>query len=260
MGSRRRNLFIIALVLALLVLSGVVIATKSTVLGLDLKGGTQLVYEARPTNDVPTVTGADIDRSINIIRTRIDKFGVSEPEISRLGEKGIQVGLPNVQNAQQAIQLVGKTAQLYFFDLEANIVPPPKKGLPQNPAEPGTTTPIPPEAYTLPDLWSAVQFASKRKPQEGGTTNGPTFYLFDKKSHKLLGGPAEQKKDLFVTFTNEKQPPGSVIETVPEGTLIASAPTSPSLSLSQPALANSPQYVLEDHAARTGTAIDNPRQ
>jgi SecD/SecF fusion protein len=260
MGTRRRNVFIIGLVLALLVLSGLVIATKSTVLGLDLKGGTQLVYEARGTPEVPNPTGTDIDRAISILRSRIDKFGVSEPEISRVGATGIQVGLPNVQNAQQAIQLVGKTAQLYFFDLEANIVPPPKKGLPQNPAEPGTTTPIPPEAYTLPDLWSAVQFASKRKPQEGGTTNGPTFYLFDKKSHKLLGGPAEKKKDLFVTFTNEKQPPGSVIETVPEGTLIASAPTSPSLSLSQPALANAPQYVLNDHPALNGTEIDNPEQ
>src|SRR3954454_6427703 len=260
MGTRRRNVFIIGLVLALLVLSGLVIATKSTVLGLDLKGGTQLVYEARGTPEVPNPTGTDIDRAISILRSRIDKFGVSEPEISRVGATGIQVGLPNVQNAQQAIQLVGKTAQLYFFDLEANIVPPPKKGLPQNPAEPGTTTPIPPEAYTLPDLWSAVQFASKRKPQEGGTTNGPTFYLFDKQSHKLLGGPAEKKKDLFVQFNNEKQPPGSVIETVPEGTLIASAPRSPSLSLSQSELANSPQYVLEDNPALNGTEIDNPEQ
>src|SRR3954471_8852567 len=260
MGTRRRNVFIIGLVLALLVLSGLVIATKSTVLGLDLKGGTQLVYEARGTPEVPNPTGTDIDRAISILRSRIDKFGVSEPEISRVGATGIHVGLPNVQNAQQAIQLVGKTAQLYFFDLEANIVPPPKKGLPQNPAEPGTTTPIPPEAYTLPDLWSAVQFASKQKPHEGGTTNGPTFYLFDKQSHKLLGGPAEKKKDLFVTFTNEKQPPGSVIETVPEGTLIASAPTIPSLLLSQTAVSNSPQYVLEDHPALNGTEIDNPEQ
>ena len=80
MGSRRRNLFIIALVLALLVLSGVVIATKSTVLGLDLKGGTQLVYEARPTPQTPNVDASAIDRAINIIRTRIDKFGVSGSE------------------------------------------------------------------------------------------------------------------------------------------------------------------------------------
>src|SRR3954453_3583630 len=195
MGSRRRNVFIIALVLALLVLSGVVIATKSTVLGLDLKGGTQLVYEARATPEVQHPTGTDIDRAINIIRTRTDKFGVAEPEISRVGALGIQVGLPNVQNAEQAIEQVGKTAQLYFYDLEANIIPPPKKGLPKNPAQPGTSQPVPPQAYALPDLWSAVNFASKQKPScpsNECTTTGPTYYLFDAKSHNLLSGPAER--------------------------------------------------------------------
>src|SRR5215216_4104098 len=261
MGTRRRNVFIIALVLALLALSALVIATKSTVLGLDLKGGTQLVYEARPTTQVPTVTGADIDRAINIIRTRIDKFGVAEPEISRLGEKGIQVGLPNVQNAQQAIQLVGKTAQLYFFDLEANIIVPPGKGLPKDPANPGTTTPIQPQAYTLKPLWSAVQFAQEQKPEcDGCTTKGPTYYLFNKQSHKLRAGPAEQQKDLFVQFPNEKQPPGTVIESVPQGTVIAAAPRSPSLSLSQAELANAQQYVLKDRPALNGTEIKNPEQ
>jgi SecD/SecF fusion protein len=261
MGSRRRNVFIIALVLALLVLSGLVIATKSTVLGLDLKGGTQLVYDARPTPETPTVDASAIDRSINIIRSRIDKFGVAEPEISRIGATGIQVGLPNVQNAQQAIQLVGKTAQLYFYDLEANIIPPDKKGLPKDPAHPTTTQPIPPEAYTLPDLWSAVQFAQKQKPEcDGCTTSGPTYYLFDKQSHKLEAGPTEKKNDLFVQFRNEKQPPGSVIETVPKGTLIAAAPNSPSLSLAQAQLANSPQYVLNDRPALNGTEITNPEQ
>ena len=124
MGGRRRNLLIIALVLGLLAASAVVIATKPTVLGLDLRGGTQLVYKAEPTPQTPTVTADAIDRAINIIRTRTDKFGVSEPEISRIGSDGIQVGLPNVQNAQQAIDQIGTTAQLYFYDLEPNVVPP----------------------------------------------------------------------------------------------------------------------------------------
>src|SRR5690242_4239832 len=198
MGSRRRNGFIILLVLGLLVASGLVIATKTTVLGLDLKGGTQLVYEARGTNQVPNPSGSDIDRAINIIRTRTDKFGVSEPEISRIGATGIQVGLPNVQDAQQAIDQVGKTAQLYFYDLEANIIPPDKKGVPQDPPK----NPDPnPNQYAFPDLWTAVNFASKQKPScpnNACTTKGPTYYLFDKKSHKLLSGPAERQKDLLL--------------------------------------------------------------
>ncbi len=262
MGSRRRNTFIVLLVLALLVLSGLVIATKPTVLGLDLKGGTQLVYDARPTQAVPNVDANAIDRAINIIRTRTDKFGVAEPEISRIGQTGIQVGLPNVQNAQQAIDQVGKTAQLYFYDLEANIIPPP--GAPKDPS----TQPDPnPNQYTFPDLWTAVNFASKQKREcDNCTTTGPTYYLFDKKSHKLLSGPAERTKgpkpfeDLLLPFKNGKQPPGSVVKTVPQGTLVAAAPTSPSLTLSQGELAKSPQFVLKDRPALNGTEITNPQQ
>src|ERR671930_567388 len=155
MGSRRRNLFIVLLVL------GLVIATKRTVLGLDLRGGTQLVYQARKTPQTPQVTPDAIDRAINIIRTRTDKFGVAEPEISRVGSNGIQVGLPNVQNAQSAIQQIGKTAQLYFYDLEGNIIPPPKKGVPRDPK----TSPDPnPAVYTFPNAWAAVNFAHGQKP------------------------------------------------------------------------------------------------
>src|SRR5215211_334197 len=267
MGSRRRNLFIVLLVLALLTASAIVIATKPTVLGLDLKGGTQLVYEARPTPQTPDVNADAIDRAINIIRTRTDKFGVSEPEISRVGATGIQVGLPNVQNAEQAIEQVGKTAQLYFYDLEANIIPPPDKGLPKDPAHPDATQPVPPQAYTFRDLWSAVQFASKQKPNcDDCTTTGPTYYLFDAKSHKLLSGPAERTskadplKDLLLPFRNGKKPPGSVVKSVPQGTLVAAAPAEPSLTLPQQQISDSPQFVLKDRPALNGTEITNPEQ
>src|SRR5215211_5297517 len=256
MGSRRRNVFIILLVLALLAASALVIATKPTVLGLDLKGGTQLVYEARKTPETPTIDTAAIDRAINIIRTRTDKFGVSEPEISRVGKTGIQVGLPNVQNAEQAIAQVGKTAQLYFYDLEANIVPPP--GAPQDP--PNRPDPNP-AVYTLPNLWSAVQFASKQRPEcDGCTTTGPTYYLFEAKSHELLAGPAETPKDLKLPFRNNKTPPGSVIKTVPKGTLVAAAPDEPSLTLPQSEISDSPQFVLKDRPALNGDEITNPEQ
>jgi SecD/SecF fusion protein len=263
MGSRRRNLFIVLLVLGLLVASAIVIATKPTVLGLDLKGGTQLVYEARKTPETRTVDAAAIDRAINIIRSRTDKFGVSEPEISRVGSTGIQVGLPNVQNAEQAIEQVGKTAQLYFYDLEANIIPP--KGAPRNPEAP--PQPVDPRVYRLPNLYDAVQFASKQKPEcDGCTTTGPTYYLFDAKSHKLRSGPAERTKgadpfkDLLLPFENGKKPPGSVVKTVPRGTLVAAAPNSPSLTLSQSEISNSRQFVLKDRPALSGDEITNPEQ
>src|SRR5919108_483629 len=150
MGGRQRNLFILLFVLGLTAASAIVIATKATVLGLDLKGGTQLVYQGEPTPQTPEVTPEAIDRAIDIIRERTDKLGVSEPEIQRVGATQLQVGLPNVQNAERAIDQIGTTAQLHLYDLEATVVPPTRKGVPQDP----TTSPDPdPNIYTLPNLY-----------------------------------------------------------------------------------------------------------
>src|SRR5262245_65550133 len=103
MGKRRRNLFVLLFVVGLVAVSALVIATKETRLGLDLKGGIELVYQATPTGQSKEVCGGDIDTSIEIIRERIDELGVSEPEVSRLGETEIAVDLPDVTNAQRAI-------------------------------------------------------------------------------------------------------------------------------------------------------------
>ena len=57
MGSRRRHLFVLLFVGLLLAISCVVIANNSTKLGLDLKGGLELVYEGRPSGQVTEVSG-----------------------------------------------------------------------------------------------------------------------------------------------------------------------------------------------------------
>jgi SecD/SecF fusion protein len=259
-GGRRRNLFVLLIVVALCAASGIVLATQPTVLGLDLKGGTELVYQARPTPQTPTVDANAIDRSIEVIRRRIDTLGVSEPEISRLGQTGLIVGLPNVQNAQQATQQIGKTSQLHLYDFEANVIPNPNyKGPP--PAKNPNAQNI--NAYAFPNLYTAVKFASHRKPgcpQNQCTTKGPTYYLFDKRSHRLRAGPAEQRSDLFLLFRNERQPPGSVVLTVPQGTTVASAPSAPSIDKSVAELADTLQFVLRDRAALSGNDISNPQQ
>src|SRR3954447_17917571 len=121
MTDRRRNFLILLLVAGLLLASLVVIATKPTRLGLDLKGGVSLVYEAKPTR-FSKVTGDAIQRSIDIMRERVDQLGVSEPEIQRSGENQIDVSLPDVKNADQAQQQVGTTAQLLFYDWEKSVL------------------------------------------------------------------------------------------------------------------------------------------
>src|SRR3954464_6001572 len=121
MRSRTRNLSILGLVLVVLAGAAAVILTKPTKLGLDLKGGTELVYQGRPTPKVPKVTPQAIDDAINTIRKRTDSLGVSEPEIQRAGADEISIGLPAVKNAARAEQQVGTTAQLQFYDWEPNL-------------------------------------------------------------------------------------------------------------------------------------------
>jgi protein-export membrane protein SecD len=84
-------------------------------LGLDLRGGTHLVMEL----DVSRLPqDADIkdavDRAIEIIRNRVDQFGVAEPLIARQGERWIVVQLPGITNSVQAKEIIGKTALLEF--------------------------------------------------------------------------------------------------------------------------------------------------
>ena len=124
MTDRQRNGFILLLVAGLLAASLVVIAVKPTRLGLDLKGGVELVYQGEPTQQMPKVTPDALDRALDIMRERVDQLGVGEPEIQRSGNDQISVGLPDVQNIRRAQDQVGTTAQLYFYDWEANVLTP----------------------------------------------------------------------------------------------------------------------------------------
>ena len=124
MSDRRRNLLILGIVALLLAGAAGAIAIKRTRLGLDLKGGVELVYQGQPTPQQPKVTSEAIQRALDIIRKRVDAFGVSEPEIQRSGSDQIAVGLPGAKNAERAIKQVGKVAQLYFYDWEPNVIGP----------------------------------------------------------------------------------------------------------------------------------------
>src|SRR6476469_2026283 len=101
MSDRRRNLLILLLVAGALIASFVAIATKPTRQGLDLKGGVELVYQAKPTK-YAQVNSDSIQRSLDIMRERVDQLGVAEPEIQRSGPDQIVVSLPAVKNQDEA--------------------------------------------------------------------------------------------------------------------------------------------------------------
>ncbi len=296
MTSRVRNLVILGVVVVLLILSLLVIIpgsplSKDTKLGLDLKGGIELVYQGRPTPQVPEVTQQALDDAVETIRKRTDALGVSEPEIQRSGRDQISIGLPDVQNAQRAIEQVGTTAQLQFYDWEPNVLG--ERG-PDNPFA-GTKA-----------LYDAVEAASglegkaeqtdvppdsdlsPAEADKANNTAGDRYYLFgpdrlpigpDKEPlrvgdyepsascRELLADyePTGGEPPKFADGTEcEEQlnalgsggpPAGSKVFKVPEGVLVVEGEAAPN----QP-----PQikrfFIIEDDSALSGKDIKNPEQ
>src|SRR3954470_1637793 len=140
MTDRRRNLIVLAIVGFLLLMSVLIILpggplAKKTQLGLDLRGGVELIYQAEPPPQVPKVTPQAVSDAINTIRKRTNALGVSESEVQQEGRDTIVVGLPGVKNAARAESQVGTTAQLQFYDWEPNIVGPDGKEIGDNPVD-----------------------------------------------------------------------------------------------------------------------------
>ncbi|MCO6006289.1 protein translocase subunit SecD [Actinoallomurus purpureus] len=106
-------------------------------LGLDLRGGTQIVLQ---THDSPYAKAdrRSTDRAVEVLRRRIDALGVSEPALTRSGDKRIIVELPGVQDARQATGVIGRTAQLSFH----SVVPTGGRAMPDEKGQPLQVGPV----------------------------------------------------------------------------------------------------------------------
>jgi SecD/SecF fusion protein len=82
-------------------------------LGLDLRGGTQIVLEAQDTPEV-TVDSEVTNRTLEVLRRRVDAFGVAEPTLQVTGDRRIIIELPGLEDPDQALAVIGRTAQLTF--------------------------------------------------------------------------------------------------------------------------------------------------
>jgi SecD/SecF fusion protein len=253
MTDRRRNLFILLLVGGLLAASLAVVFTKPTRLGLDLKGGVELIYQAKPTKQ-SQVTPDAINRAIDIMRERVDQLGVSEPEIQRAGSDQIQVSLPDVTNAERAEQQVGQVAQLFFYDWEKDVMGPGCKPAPTDASVTGGA-----QAGSVASglsLYDAVALAAQcpaRNPDKATTTG--TWYLLDTKSKKVIAGPEESQANLFSERSSKQVGPDEKVIEVKPGTVIVRA-ESPDQATTKP----DRWYVLNDAPALGGTDIKNPEQ
>ncbi len=100
------------LVLGLLAGCAALALNKEPRLGLDLSGGTSLTLQTSDSPSGVKANAENTDQAVEILRGRVDALGVSEPTLVRSGDNRILIELPDVQDPDQAVETIGRTAQL----------------------------------------------------------------------------------------------------------------------------------------------------
>ncbi len=280
MIDRRRNALILLIVLGLIAASVAVIATKKTRLGLDLKGGVELVYQGKPTAQSKVDTES-LNRAIDIMRKRVDQLGVAQPEIQRSGADEIDVALPDVSNASRAQDEVGQVAQLYFYDWEPNVIGPAGTPAPSEPTVTGGQR-AGEATFGLPE-YKAVLRAAKRAPilrktdttwsrgctpqQVNGCIYG-SWYLLDTAHEKMLcsGGkptcpPEETEQNLYAD--GYKPPAGAKVKAVrvnPGTVVVQARPVENEKTGKVTNQSPNSWFVLNDDQVLSGSDVTNPTQ
>lgn len=155
-GALIRFLLVLGLLAGCVVLS----LNKSPNLGLDLRGGAQFVFQAKGTENTEA-TAENVDKTVEVLRGRVDALGVAESTLVRQGEDRILVELPGVTNdeeAQEAEERIGQTAQLSAHPVIASVgknAKPSKKANEILPAEGGEFLEVGPPVLSGDDITGA---------------------------------------------------------------------------------------------------------
>ncbi len=118
MNSTRNSLIILGLVVILIGVAAYFVSTRETQLGLDLEGGVSVQLEGSLTGN-EEVTREDMQRASEVIRERVDSLGVTEPEIRLQGADQMVVNIPGITDSERAVEVIGRTAQLGFYQVLA---------------------------------------------------------------------------------------------------------------------------------------------
>jgi preprotein translocase subunit SecD len=96
------------ILVAMIALSATLIAGRSPLLGLDLRGGLSVVLQPQG-----KVTDATLQQAVNIIDRRVNGLGVANSTVQRQGSD-VVIELPGIKDSQRALAIIGTTAQLFF--------------------------------------------------------------------------------------------------------------------------------------------------
>jgi protein-export membrane protein SecD len=192
---KQRHLIILLAVAALVGVSiyFIVPPAKKTHLGLDLQGGLEVVYKAQTRSGRPP-SPDQLNQTLSIINKRVNGLGVSEAQVQKQGSDQISVALPGVRNQEQDVSIVGKTAQLLFYDdgktrvagpvgSQAELLKPYKgkvpKGMTVITAAPGALYQNSPQAYFLYKDQPAMTGAAIHGARQSFSQNNSPNVLID---------------------------------------------------------------------------------
>ena len=224
MRERRKYLVIMGVILALLVgatllaVPGSPIYKKPT-LGLDLQGGLEVILQATPETKAQPITPQGMQTAQRVMTNRVNKIGVSSPNVAVQGNDQIVIQLAGVHNPAEAAKKIGTTGELQMFDFEPNLEAPTVTGNQQ--------------AAPLPSLYGLLS-AVKQEANKGTPQGYFLFKTVKKKvtqkvkgkqvtktqtSHKLIQGDppfgALTLKQLLRPYKDGKQPPNTEILKIP---------------------------------------------
>ena len=225
MTDRRRNIFVLLLVVRA-ARSGRSSSSRRSrrASASTSRAASSLIYQAKPTKQ-STVNSDAINRTIDIMRERVDQLGVSEPEIQRSGPDQIDVALPNVKNADEAAQAGRHDRPAVLLrlgderprrQLQAGAGGRERHGRPVG----GHRR----RGDRLLHRGHARRASAPSATSRAARRNG-LFYLVDTKTKKVLAGPDETRRDLAQEAQNKGIKPGpdqKVVEVKP-GTIVVRA-------------------------------------
>jgi SecD/SecF fusion protein len=285
----------VASVLVVLVVAGVLLRTggSATTGGSPPSGGLRITFRAEPSPQVPRVTAGAISRTMTVMRRRLRTLGAGPGfTVARSGVNEIVVSGPRVSAGARARieRVVGQTAELFFYDWEANALTPNGKTvasqlLTQDPAamtisQGGRFGAGVPGAGALP-LYQAAKLAAEQPPQPLSKTQsrkGPTYYLFGapgspacaaaakaegtlpgRGQHCLLNGPVPLLSDLYAGLPAGVTKVDGERVTVPQGTVVLQAANPSASDQLAPTSPAAQFFVLKDQVALVGNDITNPQ-
>jgi len=255
------------------------------------RGSVKLVYMAEPTALVPHVTTRALERTVQVMQAQVRALGIRSGRLSLSGANEITVVLPDARNTAQAELELGSTAQLLFYDWEANALTPDGKAAATHlqTQDPDAieisqgSGPLPagaPGAGSM-ALYQAVRLAA-RQPRWSSSANSritPQYWMFGAPGsaacataareeatvpvageHCLLAGPEDSVEELDSGLPAGVRSSQGQVLSVPRGWVVLEAIAS---SFAHPVPVASPNaqfFVLKDDVALRTADITNPQQ